>query len=208
MCVLPRHEAVIGCSPNPFLSSPAPYYFILIAAALACAAIGLLALSLRNNDALFMITVYEGCMVATGAISGNIVLDEWQGQTSSQLLAYSASVLIVLAGLALLVQGENAVALIGTEQQRLVDSVGVGAAMAKEWGGRARVWGTAACQDGARLTRLAWGEFTSNGVSSLRPAWEKALAQGAAAFTTVQQLWSDWRHKYQAPANSTPGRQG
>ena len=52
---------------------------------------------------------YEGCMVATGAISGNIVLDEWQGQTSSQLLAYSASVLIVLAGLALLVQGENAV---------------------------------------------------------------------------------------------------
>jgi len=203
MCLLPRHEAVVGCTPNPFLSSVAPYYFVLLAVVLACTAIGLLALSLRENDALFMITVYEGCMVATGAISGNVVLDEWQGQTSTQLVMYTMSILLVLAGLTLLIHGENAVAMIGTEQQRLMLTVGAGAAKAKEWGGRAREWGGVACSDGARVTRRAWEHLSTHGVSAFSQGVDVLWIQGVAAYERAVELWVHFR-QYEAPGKSAP----
>jgi len=67
ICLLPKHQSFVGCTPNPFLISMAPYVFILLSISISVIAILLLALSLRDQDALYMITVYEGCMVTTGA---------------------------------------------------------------------------------------------------------------------------------------------
>ena len=49
-----------------------------------------------------MITVYEAFAVLTGALSGNIVLDERAGRTPLSLMLYSASILAILTGLWLL----------------------------------------------------------------------------------------------------------
>lgn len=55
-----------------------------------------------------MITVYQGFFVLFGAISGNVVMDEVAHLTQTSLAAYSASVLVILLGLCVLVQGERA----------------------------------------------------------------------------------------------------
>ena len=62
-------EEIEGCSPNPFLG-PTPYPFASVSMACACISLYLLAVGLRDFEALYMITVFEGFMIIFGALSG------------------------------------------------------------------------------------------------------------------------------------------
>lgn len=66
-------EEIEGCSPNPFLG-PTPYLFASVSLALACISLWLLAVGLRDFEALYMITVFEGFMIIFGALSGTAAL--------------------------------------------------------------------------------------------------------------------------------------
>ena len=67
----------------------------------------MLVLGLTKFEALYMITVFEGFMIISGAISGNIVLNEKAGQPAEILWAYFASICIILFGLGVLCRGEH-----------------------------------------------------------------------------------------------------
>ena len=54
------------------------------------------------------ITVFEGCMIVSGAASGNVVLDEISGMSPVGLGMYGASVAVILGGLGVLLRGELA----------------------------------------------------------------------------------------------------
>jgi len=70
-----------GCETNPFLTIW-PYLFITISLTVCVISLYLLALGLTKFEALYMITVYEGFMIITGSLSGNIVMAESAGQPS------------------------------------------------------------------------------------------------------------------------------
>ena len=55
-----------------------------------------------------MITVFEGFMIVSGSISGNLVLDEKEGQPALSLIIYCVAIGIILAGLQILLVGEKA----------------------------------------------------------------------------------------------------
>lgn len=99
-------DATSGCTHNPFLTI-FPYLFIAISLTLACVSLYMLAVGLRTFEALYMITVFEGFMIISGAISGNIVLNEKAGQPAEILWAYFASICIILFGLGVLCRGEH-----------------------------------------------------------------------------------------------------
>ena len=59
-------------------------------------------------EALMAITVFEGCMIISGAVAGNVVLDEAAGQSWVALSGYTASFIVILIGLGVLFKGELA----------------------------------------------------------------------------------------------------
>lgn len=69
-------------------------------------AIVFLLLALRQCEALFAVTVYQGCFVLAGAISGNLVMAEAVGQSARELAAYWGGIGVVLLGLYVLTMGE------------------------------------------------------------------------------------------------------
>lgn len=99
------------CSPcgdwNPF-ATPVPYCFFAISMALACVSLWMLAVGLRTFETLYMITVFEGFMIVSGSISGNLVMDEKAGQPAESLFAYCLAILVILFGLYVLLRGERA----------------------------------------------------------------------------------------------------
>merc|ERR1719454_1031082 len=99
-CLIPGFQKHPSCEPHPFLTS-VPYLFMLSSAALWMLAVGL-----RSFEALYMITVYEGFMIITGAISGNIILNEKASQSYLQLWGYTCSISVILFGLVILCRGE------------------------------------------------------------------------------------------------------
>ena len=106
-CVFTAEEgAESGCQTNPFFT-PFPYLFIAISLALACVSLYMLALGLTKFEALYMITVFEGFMIISGAISGNIVMNEMAGRPPGMLMLYAASIGIILVGLTVLLKGER-----------------------------------------------------------------------------------------------------
>ena len=66
-------EDIEGCSPNPFLG-PTPYVFASISLVFACVSLWMLAVGLRDFEALYMITVFEGFMIIFGALSGTAAM--------------------------------------------------------------------------------------------------------------------------------------
>ena len=62
-------------------------FFGLISLILACVSLWMLAVGLRKFEALYMITVFEGFMIVSGSISGNVVLDEAHGQSTERMCA-------------------------------------------------------------------------------------------------------------------------
>uniref|UniRef100_A0A7S4BS36 Uncharacterized protein n=1 Tax=Chrysotila carterae TaxID=13221 RepID=A0A7S4BS36_CHRCT len=95
-----------GCESNPFYTIY-PYLFIFISLALACISLYLLAVGLTKFEALYMITVFEGFMIISGAISGNVVMGEAQGQPGYVLLLYGVSIGVIIGGLVILCKGEQ-----------------------------------------------------------------------------------------------------
>ena len=95
-----------GCAYNPFLTV-FPYLFIAISLTLACVSLYLLAVGLKNFEALYMITVFEGFMIISGSISGNIVMNEKEGQPTLNLVIYTGAIGIILVGLHELLKGER-----------------------------------------------------------------------------------------------------
>jgi hypothetical protein len=55
-----------------------------------------------------MITVFEGFMILSGAISGNLVMYEMEGLPPYRLGLYGVAICIILAGLYVLLTGEIA----------------------------------------------------------------------------------------------------
>ncbi|KAL3931803.1 MAG: hypothetical protein SGPRY_000976 [Prymnesium sp.] len=51
-------------------------------------ALSMLALALRSHEALHVVTIYEAVSIAVGALSGNLVLAEYQGQGTLELTFY------------------------------------------------------------------------------------------------------------------------
>ncbi len=96
----------IGCAYNPFYT-PFPYLFMLISLTLACVSLYMLAVGLRTFEALYMITIFEGFMIVSGSISGNLVLYELEGQPTSSLALYSGAIVLILVGLYVLLVGES-----------------------------------------------------------------------------------------------------
>jgi len=89
-CVGTREEddpCEIGCAYNPFFTV-FPYLFMLISLTLACVSLYMLAVGLRTFEALYMITIFEGFMIVSGSISGNLVMYEMEGQPTSSLSFY------------------------------------------------------------------------------------------------------------------------
>jgi len=96
------------CRANPFTTTIYPYLFISISLTLACVSLWLLAVGLRTFEALYMITVFEGFMIVSGSISGNLVMDEKAGQPPAILCLYVIAIGIILFGLYVLCKGEAA----------------------------------------------------------------------------------------------------
>jgi hypothetical protein len=85
-----------------------PFFYLFGAGSLTVAAFSLflLAIALRFFEALYMITVFEGFYVITGALSGNFVLDEKAGQSPLGLSLYAASIGLIVCGMCVLCRGE------------------------------------------------------------------------------------------------------
>mmetsp|Transcript_16168 Transcript_16168/g.36921 ORF Transcript_16168/g.36921 Transcript_16168/m.36921 type:complete len:259 (+) Transcript_16168:1-777(+) len=103
------------CLSNPFYT-PWPYLFIVISLSLACSALYLLSMGLRSFEALYLITVFEGFMVISGAVSGNLVLNEKEGHPPALMALYFCSVLLILAGLYVLSSGEHRAIVMGENE--------------------------------------------------------------------------------------------
>ena len=97
----------VGCNgiTSP-LQSPLFFAFAVASLLTASSSLYLLALSLRKFEALYMITVFQGFFVLSGAISGNLVMGEAIGQSAERLVLYAGSVAVVLCGLYVLTAGE------------------------------------------------------------------------------------------------------
>ena len=94
------------CSFNPFLTIW-PYLFVTVSLTLACVSLYMLAVGLRHFEALYMITVFEGFMIVSGSLSGNLVMYEMEGQPAHLLALYSLAIGVILVGLFVLLQGES-----------------------------------------------------------------------------------------------------
>ena len=99
-------ESSAHCESNPFLTVW-PYVFICGTLVFSGGSLLILAIALRGSEALASITIFEGFMIISGAISGNIVLNEKAGQPAEILWAYFASICIILFGLGVLCRGEH-----------------------------------------------------------------------------------------------------
>ena len=74
---------------------------------LATVSLYMLAVGLRSFEALYMITVFEGFMIISGAVSGNVVMNEAAHQQTYELVLYAMSIGIILCGLYVLCRGEQ-----------------------------------------------------------------------------------------------------
>jgi len=78
-----------------------PLPFFLAFATLACAAVSaaLLTNGMREHEALSMVATYEGSIALSGCASGSIVMAEMDGQAPERVMAYVASLALILLGL-------------------------------------------------------------------------------------------------------------
>jgi len=95
-----------SCAYNPFFTVW-PYFFMLVSLVFACVSLWMLAVGLRTFEALYMITVFEGFMIISGSISGNIVMNEKEGQPTWRLCVYAMAIGVILVGLYILCVGEK-----------------------------------------------------------------------------------------------------
>jgi hypothetical protein len=101
-----EHEDV-GCDQNPFYT-PWPYLLFCCTLFFSGGSLLILGYAELTCEALMAITVFEGCMIISGAVAGNVVLDEAAGQSWVALSGYTASFIVILIGLGVLFKGELA----------------------------------------------------------------------------------------------------
>jgi len=76
-----------------------PYVVSGSALAVALTNIPFMAKALEEYDALFMITLFAGCQIATACISAQVVLREMEDQPWSRTIAYWCCILLIICGL-------------------------------------------------------------------------------------------------------------
>ena len=72
------------------------YFLWALTATYHLFALAMLAVALRSHEALHVVTIYEATSIAVGALSGNMVLAEYQGQTGIELGFYIPCVLLIM----------------------------------------------------------------------------------------------------------------
>jgi len=113
-------KAAVEMAEEPlFYIEPTFYVAASISLVNAVLSLYLLAVSLQGYEALYMITVYQGFFVISGAISGNFVMNEKEGQSWYDLASYSAGICVVLCGLLVLLRGELSPAASSKRAERL-----------------------------------------------------------------------------------------
>ena len=98
-------ESSAHCESNPFLTVW-PYVFICGTLVFSGGSLLILAIALRGSEALASITIFEGFMIITGAVQGNIVMDEARDVDWINFVGYCENVFLILAGLGVLLHGE------------------------------------------------------------------------------------------------------
>jgi len=82
------------------------YICLILAVAIAVTNVQFLTKGMLENEALFMVTCFEGSMITASAGSGVIVLQEMDDQEGWKIACYAVMIGIVIAGLLVLVSGE------------------------------------------------------------------------------------------------------
>eukprot|EP00967_Tisochrysis_lutea_P024690 scaffold28393_cov31-Tisochrysis_lutea.AAC.1 len=93
------------CSQSAFTTS---WFYVLCLCSLLSSGGSLLLLGYaeRSTEALPAITVFEGFLIISGSISGNLVLDEARRQSPQALAGALGSMLSILLGLTVMLKGE------------------------------------------------------------------------------------------------------
>ena len=89
-------ESSAHCESNPFLTVW-PYVFICGTLVFSGGSLLILAIALRGSEALASITIFEGFMIITGAVQGNIVMDEARDVDWINFVGYCENVFLILA---------------------------------------------------------------------------------------------------------------
>uniref|UniRef100_A0A7S1KYY3 Uncharacterized protein n=1 Tax=Alexandrium catenella TaxID=2925 RepID=A0A7S1KYY3_ALECA len=76
-----------------------PYVLLFGAVFFALTNVIYMTQGLREYEALFMVTIYEGSMIVSGCVSGAVVLLDLDGVESWRVLLYGLSILIIVAGM-------------------------------------------------------------------------------------------------------------
>jgi hypothetical protein len=93
------------CQESPFTSPP--FYLLGLCSLFSSGgSLLLLAYAERATEALPAITVFEGFLIMSGSISGNLVLAEAEGQTREALAGALGSMVLILLGLGVMLRGE------------------------------------------------------------------------------------------------------
>jgi uncharacterized membrane protein len=85
-----------------------PYCVFAGAIFFAVSNVWFLTTGLREYEALFMVTVYEGSMIVANSLSGCIVLSELDNEPWTRTLGYGICIAIVILGMMSVFQGETA----------------------------------------------------------------------------------------------------
>jgi multidrug transporter EmrE-like cation transporter len=95
-----------GTYVNPF-DSWEVYVVSALAFGISTAGLAVLALTLRDAEALDTLPIYQGTVIVVGAVSGAIVLQEQQNNEAWRIMCYCFSLLLVVVSLALLALRES-----------------------------------------------------------------------------------------------------
>lgn len=79
--------------------NPLPYMVVLAGVGCAVANVPFMATGLEEYEALFMVTLFEGCHIAVACISGAVVLREMEGTDMGRVIAYWFCVASIIVGL-------------------------------------------------------------------------------------------------------------
>lgn len=79
--------------------TPLPYAMIVGMLVVALGNIPFMSRGLQEFEAVFMVTLFEGCHIAVACISGQVVLQEMDRAEPWQLCCYWASAFVIIAGL-------------------------------------------------------------------------------------------------------------
>lgn len=85
-----------------------PYFVLAGAIFFAVSNVWFLTTGLKEYEALFMVTVYEGSMIVANSLSGCIVLSELDNEPWTRTLGYGICITVVISGMMTLFHGETA----------------------------------------------------------------------------------------------------